>query len=370
MRLDIIRDEAGFLALQPWWDALLEQSATPTPFLRWDWVRLWWEIFHEGFQLAIAVLRDAQQRPLAIAPLMIGAEPAGMRRHLQHIGFLAGLGEVKGERMDFLVPRGREVELTPLLCQVFPLLAAEWQAVRLNKLPEDSPNKLWIVKALNECTTGAGVLLRTQCFCLSLTADWPTFEQSMKSKTRREVSRRLAALQSEYDFQEVLVTAADAETRLDEFAALHGHHYPENVSSFLAPAAWQFHRQLALKWIASGRAMIPCITIGGEMVGGVYGFIEGDEFFYYQSGWHPQYARFSMGRLSFRWAVESCLLKGLRLFDMLPGSYRYKREWAHTSRYVLDLEAYQPESLRATLFRSIRHLKRLLPGHTSSLITA
>ena len=54
LRLEIIADEARFLELAPHWDGLLERSATRSPFLRWDWVSLWWEEYRGQFQLAIS----------------------------------------------------------------------------------------------------------------------------------------------------------------------------------------------------------------------------------------------------------------------------------------------------------------------------
>lgn len=370
MRLDIIQDEAGFAALEPYWDSLLEQSATRSPFLRWDWVRLWWEEFHTDFELTIAVVRDANGIPQAIAPLMIGVETDGLRRHLRHLGFLAGLGEVKGERMDFLVPAGREPELTPLLCSAFRVLEGRWEAVRLNKLPEESPNHPFIIKALGNRYTGTCVVTRTECYCIQLVDSWTEFEVQLAGKRRREMQRRFELLVKEHQAHESLVTAADVETRLDEFAMLHAKHYPEGVSSFLTKRAWRFHRRLAVKWITSGRALLPFIGVGPDMVGGIYGFVEGKEFLFFQAGWNPEFARFSMGHLSIRWAVKCCMARHLKLFDMLPGTYRYKMDWAQTSRYVLDLEAYQPESLRAFLFRAFRHVKRKIPRSSPDTMPA
>src|SRR6218665_2437098 len=110
MTLDIVRDEAGFLALEPYWDKLLEQCNTCTPFLRWDWMRLWWAEFKTDFELVVVVVRDDVGVPLAIAPLTIGREHEGLRRHLRHLGFMSGFGFVQGERMDFLVPAGKEAK--------------------------------------------------------------------------------------------------------------------------------------------------------------------------------------------------------------------------------------------------------------------
>lgn len=366
MRLEIVRDDAGLAGLESVWDKLLEQSATCTPFLRWDWVRLWWEEFHGQFELAVAVVRDEADSVLAIAPLMIGLEQDGMRRHLRHLGFLGGLGEAKGERMDFLVPSGQEAELTPLLCGIFQRLAEEWDAVRLNKLPEESPNYGHIMAALRECTVGAGVVIRTECACIRLTESWETFEKAMSGKQRRELRRRREHLKKDHGAYEALVTAEDAALRLDEFAELHRQHYPDGVSSFLTPASWRFHRRLGLLWLTGGKAMLPFIAVGTGMVGGIYGFVERDEFYFYQLGWSEAYARFSLGHLGIRWTAECCMNRGLHLFDMLPGTYRYKREWSQESRYVLDIEAYAPESVRATIFRSIRSLKRLVQRTSST----
>lgn len=367
MRLEIIRDEATFLALAPHWDALLDQSATCSPFLRWDWMQLWWEEFRTDFTLAIAVVRDTDGQPLAIAPLMLGQETTGMRRHLRHLGFMAGLGDVKGERMDFLVPVGKEGVLTPLLCSAFHQLEREWEAVRLNKLPEESPNRPFIVAALNEYSVGVRVVTRSECLCIRLAGTWPEFEMNMLGKRRRELKRRQSNFEQAYPVQEQLTTAEDAATRLDAFADLHRQHYPEGVSSFIAPRSWRFHRRLGLKWIENGRAILPFITAGSVMVGALYGFIERDEFFFFQIGWDESLAKFSVGHLTIRWSAQCCMERQVALFDMLPGHYRYKTDWANTSRYVVDLEAYQPDSLRAALFQVMRRMKRLwLPSSSPS----
>jgi CelD/BcsL family acetyltransferase involved in cellulose biosynthesis len=360
MRLEIIRDVAGFAALEPMWDCLLEQSATCTPFMRWDWVWLWWEEFGSDYLLAIVVLKDEGDTVLAIAPLMIGREKSGLRRHLRHLGFLGGLGATRGERMDFLVPAGMEHELTPRLCEAFGLLVKEWEAVWLAKLPEESPNHIYVSAALKGCSAEAGVVNRSSCTILRLAGGWADFEKRLPSKHRRKLQRAGELLQTDKNVTEGLVSAEEAASRLDEFVALHRQHFPEGVSTFLTTASWRFHHRLGMKWLVSGRALLPYIAVDHRMVGGIYGFVERGEFFFYQMGWDAGYSRYSMGHLSLCWTVKCCLLRGIDVFDMLPGTYRYKSDWAPSVRCVLDLEGYRSESVRASAFRSVRHLKRLL----------
>ena len=52
--LEIIRDEAAFLALGPHWERLHQASAVHTPFRTWDWSRLWWKQYRDRCQLRIA----------------------------------------------------------------------------------------------------------------------------------------------------------------------------------------------------------------------------------------------------------------------------------------------------------------------------
>ena len=42
--VEVIVDAAGFAALQPEWNRLLEASGSGNIFLTWEWVSLWWAI--------------------------------------------------------------------------------------------------------------------------------------------------------------------------------------------------------------------------------------------------------------------------------------------------------------------------------------
>ena len=137
LTLEIVRSEEGFLALEPFWDVLVEQMATRSPFLRWDWVSLWWQnCRRQGSSLVIAFLQDEEGVPHAIAPLMLAREDDRARHYLTALTFLSGFGSAHGERLDFIVPAGSEDELSPRLCRVFKLLRSECDVVRLPKLRE------------------------------------------------------------------------------------------------------------------------------------------------------------------------------------------------------------------------------------------
>lgn len=359
LTLDIVHDERGFLALAPYWDALLERTSTCTPFLRWDWVRLWWEDCRGTARLAVGVLRNAQGVPQAIAPLMLAHESDPARRHLMTLAFLAGFGPAHGERFDFLVPAGLEDELTPLLCETLSRLLPECDVVRLNFLPQESPNTPHIFAALEKHYSRTTVLNRSASRYVSVPASWEEIEERHSASWRGSLRRRWKNFTRQNGG-----TAAISGTSMlhaqafQELLRLHSLNFPEGVSTFTTAVAAPFHQRLAEKWLPSGRAMLPLLLSNGHMVSAIYGFIERGEFFQYQMGWESGLAKMSPGRLAVRWTLMCCMQRGLRVYDMLPGDYEYKRQWTDAVRWMLDLEAHNPASWRATTFHALRSMRR------------
>lgn len=372
LTLDLVRDEAGFHALAPFWDALVDQTATRSPFLRWDWVRLWWEECREtNARIVIGLLRDEEGVPHAIAPLMLAHERDHARRHLTTLSFVGGFGEAHGERLDFIVPAGQEDDLAPRLCRVFKQLRQECDIVRLNHLPEESPNTPHILAALQEVFMHAGVLNRHACHLIRLPSNLESYDNRHTGAWRSKLRRRHKAFTRQHAGVASLagerVPFAAAMAGLRE---LHARHWPVAISTFISPASWRFHQRLAAEWLPQGRALLPLLEADGRIIAAMYGLVERDEFFQFQMGWDPALAKLSPGKLVMRWCIDCSIQRGLRVHDMLPSDYEYKRQWCDSLRWLIDLEACNPASWRAAVFHSLRAIRRLFPRRQPSLTPA
>lgn len=356
MTLEIITSEAGFIALEPVWDKLLNESATHSPFQLWDYVRLWWEAFRAEYQLCIGVVRDKASQVVGIAPLVIGADCGESRQRLRHLGFMNGLGEVQGERMDVLVQSGREAEVTPLLAGVLSKSSASWDVVRLNKVPEESPNHALLLAEMRRCGLAAGVLNQSACRCFDLPESWEVFEKSKSGNFRRNIRRYWGHLLERHQSHVVMDMPSEEAAR--EFFRLHAMHWPDGVSSFLRPSAMKIHEALLRLWMPKGRVLMPFILVEGRASGSVYAFSHQGEMFICQLGWDKAYASISMGNLAVRACVQEAIQRGLKMADFLPGEYRYKREWSSRVREVSDLECFHRLHPRSLLFLALRALKR------------
>jgi CelD/BcsL family acetyltransferase involved in cellulose biosynthesis len=366
LKLEIIHDEAGFTALEPDWDRLLDASSTHSPFLSWDYVRLWWQACGKDFKLCLGVVRDLAGIALGIAPFVIGADRGESRQHLRHLGFMNGLGEVQGERMDLLVPAGREAEITPLLASVISQSKHQWDVVRLNKVPDESANHPLLLAELHHAGVEACVLNHSACRYLDFSPTWDEFEKQVKGSFRSQIRRNWGRLLD--DHGGTVVTDLSPEDAIHHFFRLHALNWPNGVSSFLQPTLRRLHEELIQKWLPSGRILMPFIMIDGEPVGSIYALCHQGEVLIYQLGWDRRYASISMGNLGVRATLDEAIQRGFQRVDFLPGEYRYKRDWSPHVRHVSDLECLHPWHPRALAFRTLRTAKRLFskPLHLSA----
>ena len=71
IRVECIQDTAAFSALKQDWNKLVEHSIHPQPFLLWEWMFTWWEVYQKsGYELLILAIYDDDQL-VAIAPFYV-----------------------------------------------------------------------------------------------------------------------------------------------------------------------------------------------------------------------------------------------------------------------------------------------------------
>lgn len=355
------RDGAALAALKPHWDELLERCETRSPFLRWDWIWNWWLAHKPLFQPAVCVAVE-DGRVAGIAPFAVGREDRGTRRGMRQLGFLAGLGEGQGERLNVLLPADRVEDLAPTLLARLADLRGEWDAVRLNRVPAESAILPHLLRALRGITQNCGILNAVPCRFLSMEyASWEDFEAARSRNWRRNAKRLRKQLVEElavsYHSGAVTLTGEDV---FEALVRLHGTQFPPEESHFISERALRMHRLLMPKWLAEGRADLAYLAAGERVLSAVLFLREGADAYAFQVGRDTSCAEASVGRAAFDHAVEHAFHTGARCMDFLAGDYEYKRRWTSETRTVLDLEGYAPESWRAKLFLGLRWVKRWL----------
>jgi len=86
IRTECIQDTEQFRVLKDDWNQLVENSAHPQPFLLWEWIFTWWEVYAKSsYQLTILTVYE-DEKLVAIAPFYIDNSPILLKGRLKMLG--------------------------------------------------------------------------------------------------------------------------------------------------------------------------------------------------------------------------------------------------------------------------------------------
>jgi CelD/BcsL family acetyltransferase involved in cellulose biosynthesis len=341
LRIEHVGDIAGLRALAPDWDALLEESATSSVFLRHAWIANWWEVFGGPFRLHVLVARDAEGEILGIAPLMTGPGPGRLRGRLDHLMLIGQQGETLAEHLDLIVRRGADDDVVHCLAEAMLELEDRWDVLLFERVPATSPH-LGICEGVLRAAGCEAACVRPQASpYLPLPESWDALLGSKSRNFRRQWKNSYNRLARE---GEVRLRIAGRDLPLaeafDELVALHRARWGPGEGGFETEAYLAFHRRLSQAFEAEGALVLALLEVGGRRVAARYDFLHGGKVWCFQGGWLPEFESMRAGTvltgLVLEWAIEN----GCREYDFLSGEDDYKRRWATAERTLVDLEAF------------------------------
>jgi len=314
------------------WNDLLTKSITDVPFLRYEYLRAWWntrgggEWPHAELTLISAAEED---RLLGIAPLF-KTEHEGEERLL-----LLGSIEIS-DYLDLIV---RHDDLSRFLsgllefCATDPAIACsrfDWY-----NLPDDSPS----LTALESESTRRGWSYTKEPFRPALAAplpgDFETYLAGINKKQRHEIRRKMRRAESdERDVRWYIVddeSSLDAE--IDDFLSLmsNDHHKEEFLTEVMRT---QMRASVHVAFQA-GWLQLAFMEVNGVKAAGYLNFDYGNRIYVYNSG-----LDFNFGDLSPGWVLLGYLFKwanehGRGEFDFMRGDEDYKYKFGGIRRDVM-----------------------------------
>lgn len=314
------------------WNALLDESISHVPFLRYEYLNHWWQTRGGGewpadCELALVTAREGD-RLVGIAPLF-RADHAGRPALL-----LLGSIEVS-DYLDFIV---RPADLEAFLTGLLPFLAQvelEWQALDLYNLLDSSPSLAALQQAAN--TLGwqfSGERLQHSPY-IPLPGDWETYLAGIDKKQRHEIRRKMrraeeAALPI---FWSITRDPAALEGDIETFLSLMAQ--DEKKAVFLTPAMRDHMRATMRCTFEVGCLQLAFLTIDGKRAAGYLNFQYLDRLWIYNSGLDRSFSEYSPG-----WVLLGELLKwanqnGICEFDFMRGDEEYKYRFGAVDRFVL-----------------------------------
>jgi CelD/BcsL family acetyltransferase involved in cellulose biosynthesis len=326
LALIVAREELD--AIEGEWREMLSRCTYAPVFLSPAWLRTWWGEFGDGRELVLLSVRDGG-RLAGVVPLM---------REGGRLSF-AGDTEVC-DYMDFPCAAGREADV---LAALFRSLGEEpWDDLALWAMREDSPALAALPGVCGEFGFSFQKEAEDVCPWIAVDSGWDEYVESLDKKDRHELRRKLRKLPQAGDVElEVLESPADVEAALDDFLWMHRESRADKAA-FMTERMERFFRRLVLTLAAESQIEMIFLKLGGVRVACVLCFRGDGETLLYNSGYHPDYAPFSVGLLSKALALQRAIEQGVRRFDFLRGHERYKYELG-----AKDLTVYRALVARA-----------------------
>lgn len=310
----------------------LEAAVPEVPLpASWSWTAAWLRIYGPGVEHWFVVSRRAG-RTAGVALLARERPRVPWERGTIHVGTAGepGRESVVVERNALLAAPGERDALVEAILAALPELPRHRGLALDGFVPEDA-EALCAAAGLPVRTVGCPYRDLAQ-----VRADGGDVLAALRSGVRSRVRQSMRAAGTvDVEWAATPERAADV---LEELIALHTQRWRAagEPGAFAQPRFAAFHRDVAPRLAAEGRAMLFRARAGGTTVGCLYGFVDRGELLFYQSGFSASGDnRLRPGLLTHVLAMQACSDRGLDVYDFLAGEARYKDELSSDRRDIV-----------------------------------
>lgn len=317
------------------WNALLEESASHVPFLRYEYLTTWWQTRGGGewpdATLALVTARE-DGRLIGAAPLF-RAEQDG-RPLLLNVGAI--------EISDYLDLLARPADLERFLAGLLPFLRSAdlpaWQALRLYNLLDSSPTPPALQSAAAaQGWTAAQEQLQHSPY-IPLPGDWETYLAGIDKKQRHEIRRKMRRLEgSGVPWRWSIVTEGESlQAETEAFMDLMAQD-PEKAA-FLTPPMREHMRLTIQCAFDAGCLQLAFMEINGQKAAGYLSFDYLNRLWVYNSGIDRSFNEYSPGWVLLGYLLQWANENGRAEFDFMRGNEDYKYRFGAVDRFVLRVD--------------------------------
>ena len=339
LTVEKIGDAAGFDALQPEWDHLLQASNSDCLFLTWEWLRTWWAHLSSDRRLSLLVIRS-EGKLVGLAPF--GRRPARLSsgHPLPVLEFL-GSGQVGSDYLDVIAQSEWQEQVTAALASYLTRQNSMFRWTNVNggeSLAAD------LASRLSQSDWSVSDTQINVCPYISLTGKtWESYLAELGSEHRYNFQRKWKRLNREHtvSFDQVR-TEQDCRESIELLIAQHNLRWDGRGGSdaFHTPGLVEFHREFALLALKRGWLRLYVLRVDGQAAAHLYGFLYGGKFYFYQSSFDLAFEKRSVGLITMGLAIKSAIEEGANEYDLLHGDEAYKSHWSRESRNLNRLELF------------------------------
>lgn len=327
MRIQVIETAEKLTSLQRHWaDLQTSPGTTPSLFGSYSWYSCWWPHFAAGADLLLLALWE-KSRLVGVAPLM----RRSVRLHgvpVRLIGFIENGDSLHN---DFLLAEECREEALQIILDALLARDSAWEAVKLNKLPEGSPNYEILLRLLKRKGFASQMRPTFDSPYLEIAGSWGEFLNSLSTRTRKTLRNVRNTLDRT---GQVLVrqirTWEEFLKRREEIYRVARASWSGQIGNCLAsPANLGFFEDLTEVASRKGWLSIWLLELDGRIIAFEYHLRAFGRQHGMRASFLPEYSRLSPGTY-----LEMEVLRAtfeqpgdVGLYDFGGGSDEYKKKW-------------------------------------------
>jgi CelD/BcsL family acetyltransferase involved in cellulose biosynthesis len=327
--VEIVSTAQGFDALEAGWNALLEQSEARV-FQTFEWQRTWWRHYGESrtaMQLHLVLVREGGEL-IGIAPLCIETVVVVWPVRYRLMVFT---GRGPSDYLELIARRGREAVVASAVANHLGATRRLFDVLLLEEIRDSSPSGVLFYEALRSQGFAGDRFIGEQCPRLLMGETFEETAQLFSRNKRTRMLKNVKTVMKEFAAEyEVVVDAGEVDVAMDDFIQIHQARWNDvgHQGVFAEPVADRFHRDVVRALFRRGWLLLAFLRVRGERKAADYGIVFRGEFMTYLGGvrGEEEFLRLSPGRALLTEIMQRCIPAGIRVFDFMRGTERYKYE--------------------------------------------
>ena len=325
MNVELIRSEAGFLALREPWNALAAAAAYPNVFTTFDWQSIWWNWYGKtagrSELFVLAIRKDGE---------LIGIVPFYRRRRRvpfflgKHLNFIGFGGRTCPEYLGPVVRQGFVDDVADVTAEFLKSHPTEWDSLFIEDYALDDPAAVALAERLKPAFasySGTGEIR----YILPLFESYEDYLKSLGTHNRKRKRSGMNQAKKKYGarieiqrvenldewFPTIIQLTTEARSR-------HAQSSPMLEADYAG-----FHRELLRTLLPLDRALVQFLYFDDRPVASWYVFLLSGKCYAYQQGFQPG-IKGSPGDVGTLFLLDHLMERGFSEFDFLRGLEWYK----------------------------------------------
>lgn len=275
-----------------------------------EWMEVWRQAFGAEAEIRIRTVREGD-KVIGIAPLMVKNDTA----------LLIGDTDVC-DYLDFIVVPGREKDFFNVILD--DLVKSGIRRLDLKHVRPDSTVMTGLAPLAENRGYGVETVRDSVSFEMDLPSSFDAYVESLSTKQRHEVRRKLRRLNEEGNIEYRFISdGAALNTAMDTFFKMFVESR-QDKADFMTERMRSYFRSLADAMSRIGLLKLGVLEVDGRPLAEIMCFDYNDCIYLYNSGYDPAYVSLSAGLLSKVLAIKESIEKGKKRFDFLKGEEVYK----------------------------------------------